>query len=201
VDLVAFIAVVANTTLLVNAPFFLVTFLGKGTNKWLAALLAFRILCIYGMLRVVTEAVGPCLMARGLTKPLLVANLIAGAVEIGLLFLALRSGRIEMVAYAVLIAYASQAIIYLPLLRREFLVSFVDIVAKIWPVFPALTVGWLATSLLPNSFGNTLITLGIRGLFTALVVCLAHGIFSKFRCFQEMSGMISKNFSGEVPIS
>ena len=51
IELVSFVAVIANTVLLANAPFFLVTVLGKGTNKWLPATLALRILCIYGIVR------------------------------------------------------------------------------------------------------------------------------------------------------
>ncbi len=37
VDLVAFVAVLANTALLAHVNIFLVTFLGKGTDKWLPA--------------------------------------------------------------------------------------------------------------------------------------------------------------------
>jgi O-antigen/teichoic acid export membrane protein len=201
VDLVAFVAVVANVALLANAHFFLVTFLGKGTGKWLPAVAAFRILCVYGILRAVTEPLGPCLMARGRTRTLLHANMLAGGIEVVLLLLALRSGRIEMVAGAVLIAYVSQAIVYLPSLRREFSIGPGDIFAKVWPIIPALSLGWLATSLLPGSFGGTFLTLGIRGLFTASVVLFTHGLFSRFRCFHEVGGMISQNFAREVPVS
>jgi O-antigen/teichoic acid export membrane protein len=200
VDLVAFIAVVANTALLANAPFFLVTFLGKGTGKWLPALVALRILCVYGILRAVTEPLGSCLMARGRTRTMLHAAVLAGAVEIALLLLALRSGRIEMVAAAVLIAYASQAIVYLPILGREFSVSIGDIIVKIWPTIPALGAGLLIASLLPGSFGGTFFTLGIRGLLTASAVALTHGLFSRFRCFHEAGGMISQTFAREVPV-
>jgi len=195
VDLVAFIAVIANAALFANAPFFLVTFLGKGTDKWLPATLALRILCVYGIVRAITEPLGNCVLARGRTRILLHANILAGALELALLMLALRSRRIEMVAAAVLVAYASQAVIYLPFLRREFSVGVGDVVAKIWPTAPALVVGYLATSLLPSSFGGTLLTLAIRGLFTAFVVALAHGLFSRFRCFHEAGGMISQNLA------
>lgn len=199
VDLVAFIAVVANTALLANAHFFLVTLLGKGSGKWLPAVLALRILCVYGILRAVAEPLGPCLMACGRTKTLLKASLLSGAVEVALLLLALRSGRIEMVACAVLIAYISQAMVYLPFLRKEFSVDLSSIVARIWPIVPALGAGWWTTTLLPSSFGGTVLSLGIRGLFTASVVGLTHGVFSRFRCFHEMRGMIWQNFAREVP--
>jgi hypothetical protein len=113
--------------------------------------------------------------------------------------LALRSGRIEMVACAVLIAYVSQAMIYLPALRDKFSVDLGSIVARLWPIVPALGAGWWTTTLLPGSFGGTFLTLGIRLLFTASVVGLTHGLFSRFRCFHEMRGMIWQNFAREVP--
>jgi PST family polysaccharide transporter len=198
VDLVAFIAVVANAVLLVNAPTFLVTFLGKGTAKWLPAVLTLRILCVYGIIRAVAEPLGPCLMARGQTKTMLHAAVVAGVFELALLLVALRSGRIEIVAVAVLIAYVSQAMVYLPFLRREFSIDIWDIVVRIWPTIPALLVGWLTTSLLPSSIGGTLLTLTLRGLFTASVVAFTHGLLSRFRCFREACKMFSRNFVSEV---
>jgi O-antigen/teichoic acid export membrane protein len=195
VDLVGFVAVVVNTALLANAHFFLVTFLGKGTDKWLPAATALKILCVYGIIRVLTEPVGNCIMARGRTKMLLHANALAGAVELLLLLLVLRTGRIELVAAAVLISYVTQAIIYLPYLRREFSIRFGDLVAQLWPVIPALAGGYAITSLLPDSLGGTFLTLACRGLFTALVVALIHGLCTGFRCFQEAGGMISQDLA------
>jgi PST family polysaccharide transporter len=198
VDLVAFVAVVANTALMANAHFFLATVLGKGTGKWVPAEMALRILCLYGIVRAVTEPLSPCLMARGRTKAILRAAVLAGAIELGLLLVALRSGRVEMVAWAVLTAYASQCIVYLPLIRQEFSIAPVDIAATIWPAIPAMAAGWLVTSLLPISFGTTFVTLAVRGLFTASVVGLTHGFVSRFRCFHEIGGMLSQNFNREV---
>ncbi|MDR3547986.1 MAG: hypothetical protein P4M11_06945, partial [Candidatus Pacebacteria bacterium] len=178
-----------------NAHFFLVTFLGKGTDKWLPATLALRILCVYGILRAVTETLAPLLFAHGRTKTLLHATFLAGSLELVLLLLALRSGRIEMVAGAVVIAYASQAMVYLPFLRRAFSIGLGNIIAKTWQVIPAFGIGWMITALLPNSFGTTFITLAIRGLFTASIVGLTHGLLSRFRCFHEAGGMISQSFA------
>ncbi|MGB6430242.1 MAG: lipopolysaccharide biosynthesis protein [Candidatus Acidiferrales bacterium] len=192
VDMVAFVAVVANTALLANAHFFLVTFLGKGTGKWLPAATALKILCFYGILRVITEPIGNCIMARGRTKLLLHANTLAGAVELLLILLALRSGRIERVAAAVLFAYACAGAVLLPFLRREFSIGIGAIVAQVWPVAPALAVGCVVTTFLPASFGTTFATLACRGLFTASVVSLTHGFCTRFRFFQEASGMISE---------
>jgi lipopolysaccharide exporter len=193
VDMVAFVAVVTNTALLANVHYFLVTFLGKGTGKWLPAATSLKILCLYGILRVVTEPVGNCIMARGRTKLLLYANSLAGAVEFVLILFALRSGRIEFVAIAVLVAYACAAIVLLPFLRREFSIGMGDLAAQIWPVLPALIVGCLVTSLLPASMGTTFITLAARGLITALAVALTHGLCTRFRFFHEAGGMISQS--------
>jgi len=195
VDMVGFVAVVANTALLANVHFFLVTFLGKGTDKWVPAATALKILCVYGIMRAITEPVGSCIMARGRTKMLLQASALTGPVELLLLLLVLRTGRIELVAAAVLIAYATQAIIYLPYLRREFSISFGDLAGQLWQVIPALVGGYAITSLLPDSLGATFFTLTCRGLFTALVVALIHGLCTRFRCFQEVGGMISQDLA------
>ncbi|MGB9067706.1 MAG: lipopolysaccharide biosynthesis protein [Candidatus Acidiferrales bacterium] len=195
VDMVGFVAVVANTALLANTHFFLITFLGKGTDKWLPAATALKILCLYGILRVITEPLGNCIVARGRTRMLLDAAALAGAVELVLILLVLRTGRIGLVAAAVLIAYVTQAIIYLPYLRREFSISFADLVAQLWPMIPALVGGFAITAFLPDSLGGTIYTLACRGLFTALVVAVIHGLCTRFRCFQEASGMISQSLA------
>jgi lipopolysaccharide exporter len=195
VDMVGFVAVVANTALLANVHFFLVTFLGKGTDKWVPAAPALKILCVYGIIRALTEPLANCILARGRTKMLLHAAALAGAVELLLLLLVLRTGRIELVAAAVLLAYATQAIIYLPFLRREFSIGFGDLVAQLWPVVPALVGGYAVTSLLPDSLGGTFLTLACRGLFTALAVALIHGLCTRFRCLQEAGGIISQNLA------
>ena len=195
VDLAAFVSVVVNTALLMNAHEFLVTFLGKGTDKWVPATLALQILCVYGMVRAVTEPLGPCLLARGRSDMLWRANLVAGTIELLLLLLAVRSGRIELVAAVVLLAYVSQVIVYLPYLRRDLSVSLSDIVGQLWPVFPAIATGVLVTSLLPTWMGGSLFTLAVRGLFTASIVALTHGLCTRFRCFHEAGGMISQKLA------
>jgi hypothetical protein len=103
-----------------------------------------------------------------------------------------------MVAAAVLIAYALQITVYLPFLRREFSISVGDIIDKVWPIVPALGAGWIVASGLPGSFGASFFSLAIRGLLTAAVVALIHGLFSRFRCFVEVVGMISQNFPREA---
>ena len=192
-DLVGFVAVIANTTLLANAHFFLVTFLGKGTNKWVPATASLEIICVYGIIRAMTEPLANCIMVLGRTRTMLQANALAGTVEVFLLLLVLKRGRIELVAVAVLFAYITQAAIYLPFLRSRLDINAKDLIAQLWPILPASIGGYLATSLLSASFGETLITLAMRALFTGLVVALIHGVCTRFRCFQEACKMISQN--------
>jgi len=195
VDLVAFVAVVANTTLLANAHVFLVTFLGKGSEKWLPAALSLEILCLYGIIRAVIEPLGNCIMALGQTGLLLRANTLAGIVEVILILSVLRFGRIDLVAGSVLIAYATQAIVYLPYIRRSMGVTSGELGGLLWPVIPALVGGYIITQLIPDSIGGTIVTLACRGMFTMLVVALIHGVCTRFRCLQEARGMILQNFA------
>ena len=195
VDLVAFLSLIVNTTLLANAHYFLVTFLGNGTDKWVSATLSLKILCVYGIIRATTEPLGNCIMALGRTRVLLQANILAGLTEVVLLALALKSGKIELVAVVVLFAYVTQAIIYIPFLRRHLGVRLRDLAGQLWPIAPALLAGYGATLLVPASFGDSLPTLAVRALFTALVVAFVHGLCTRFRCFQEASGMIFQNMA------
>jgi PST family polysaccharide transporter len=191
VDLAAFVSVVVNTALLANVHSFLVIFLGKGTDKWIPAALALQILCFYGIVRAVTEPIGNCLMARNRTKTLFHGTALCGTLQIALLLPALYSRKIEWVALAVLVSYATQAFIYLPYLRRELSVTLTDLVKQLWPVAPALLAGWGAAHVLFNAKSGSLFNLAYRGLFTALVVALTHGLCTGFRCFREAQELIS----------
>jgi hypothetical protein len=93
----------------------------------------------------------------------------------------------------VLAAYGCAAIVLMPFLRRELSVGIGDILSQIWPVGPAFVAGYLVTTLLPQSLGNTIISLAVRGVITASVVVFTHGVCTRFRCVQEVSGMISHN--------
>jgi lipopolysaccharide exporter len=197
VDLVAFIALAANTMLLANARSFLVVFMGKGTDKWIPALAALQILCLYGILRATIEPVGNCLMVRGRTKTLLQANILCGLIQLVLLALVLPAKKIEWVAAVVFAAYACQAIIYLPFLRREMAVTAVDLIRQLWPMPPALAGGWWLTQKVFPATAETLLALALRGLFTFAVVSVIHGSLTRFRCFYEARDLVWKKFSGK----
>jgi lipopolysaccharide exporter len=196
VDLVSFIAVVVNTALLTNAQSFLVMFLGKGTDKWLPAVVVLQILCFYGIIRAITEPIGNCLMARGRVKTMLRANILCGVVQVGLLLLALHAKTIEWVAVAVLVAYASQALIYFPYLRRDLSITLSDLIRQLWPLAPAMAAGWWSTHALFPGTSASIFGLAGRGLFTVVVVVLTHGALTRFRCFKETGELISLKRAG-----
>jgi len=126
------------------------------------------------------------------------ANVLAGVIQVALLVPALWTGKIEWVALVVLVAYASQALVYVPALRREFAITLVDVLKQLWPVAPAMLAGWGVTHLLLDSTRGSLFTLVGRLLFTAVVTALAHGIFSGFRCFRETRELLFQKFTGKL---
>lgn len=195
VDLVAFLALVVNVTLLANAQAFLITVLGAGSEKWAPATVALQILCVYGIIRAMTEPLANCILALGRTRTLLRATLVAGVIEIVLLLLVLQTGRIELVASVVLVAYASQAMIYLPFLRRHLNISMWDLAGQLWPVILAVLAGYGITILVPEPLDGSLLSLALRVACTALVVASVHGLCTRFRCFHEAGGMILGSFA------
>ncbi len=198
VDLMAFLAVVINTALMANAHSFLVIFLGKGSDKWLPAATTLQILCCYGILCAVTAPIGNCLMARGQSRTLFRACLLAGAVQLPLLLLVLPSHKIAWVAWVMIGSFVTQAFVYMPALRREFGISPADLVRQMWPVAPALAAGWWATHLLFQYTDGTMFALAGRGLFTVTVTALVHGICTGFRCFQEAWELTFQKFANNI---
>lgn len=197
VDLVAFLSVVANTTLLANAHSFLVIFLGKGSEKWLPAAIALQILCVYGVIRAITEPIGSCLMARGQTSTLLRACVLVCAVQLPSLGVALWSGKIEWVAVAVLLGYSVQGFVYFPVLRKDFSISLRDLIWHLWPILPAMLAGWWATHAVFSNTGGSFWTLICRAAFTASVTALVHSVCSGFRCVREAWELISHKIGGK----
>jgi O-antigen/teichoic acid export membrane protein len=197
IDLVAFVAVIANTALLANVVPFLQVFLGKNTDKWLPAALTLQIFCAYGIIRAITEPLGSCLLARGHTRVLLNSCIMVCIVQGILVTVALHLGRIEWVAIAVLIAYASQAFIYVPFLRREFGIATADLVKRFGPIIPAALAGYFATIAIFPTSAHSLFVLGFRLVFTAAVCAAVHGLVTGFRCFRETKDLLSmKLFAG-----
>ena len=116
---VSFGGVLINSTLFVVAGDFLVLVLGRDSDKWLPALPSLRILCFYGIARLLLEPAGPVAMALGRTDVTRKATFLVAAIELGLLYPVLQLFGIEGVAVLVTAAYLSQYAVYYPLLKKE----------------------------------------------------------------------------------
>jgi len=143
-EVTTFVGFLANACLFVCAEEFLVLALGRGSTKWIPALGVLRILSVYGAVRVTLEPVGSVIMALGLPRLILRANLVAGAVELGLLYPVLVRFGIEGVGVLVTLAYGLQYVVYCRALRESLGLSL----SEVWrAVRPALLCGMAIVAL------------------------------------------------------
>jgi O-antigen/teichoic acid export membrane protein len=133
IEYVSFFSIFSNILLMFISRDFLFFILGKGSAKWIPAISAFRILCIYGIVRSILEPIGNVIMALGRTDVLLKANLVAGIFEVGLIYPVVKYGNIEGVAVLVTIAYFSQYFIYSRFIKKTLKISIKDILGIIRP--------------------------------------------------------------------
>jgi lipopolysaccharide exporter len=191
-EYVSFVGVLANLTLFLVSRDFLVQLLGNGTEKWLPALTSLKILCFYGIIRFLLEPIANVLMALGLTKLMLKANLLAAVIEIVMLYPVLKYFGIEGVAVLITLTYTSQYFIYFPVLRKELGINFKEFLQ---PIMPAIYAGTLVT-LIFISINSYTIYGGILDLLlkAALVVSCylaVHGVITNWKLLREAKGMIT----------
>lgn len=158
------------------APEFLILILGRGTDKWIAALPVLQILCVYGILRLLLEPLANALLALGRADLLFRSGLMVFVVElVGIgAALALGGGTV-VVAWVVLIAYALQYFYYFAYVPLELEVPAWRILRLMVPAFGSVVVLTVVSALwpwAPSWFG--LFTKGLLGLFAAsgLYICL-----------------------------
>lgn len=119
------------------AEHLLVLVLGKGTDKWLPAANVLRIMCVYGLVRLLTEPVSNLFMALGKTTLLFKGNLLAVVMELLLIYPALNLFSIEGVAIAVTISYAIQWTIYWTVIKKELDIKISEFVRMLKPTIIA----------------------------------------------------------------
>ncbi|ABC76298.1 lipopolysaccharide biosynthesis protein [Syntrophus aciditrophicus] len=135
---VSFGGLLINMTLFVASRDFLLIVLGHNTDKWMPALSALRILCFYGIARLLLEPVGSVMMALGRTDILKKANFLAAAIELGGLYPVLYFYGIEGVAVLVTCAYISQYLLYYLTLRGELQIGFKELCTCVNPALMAV---------------------------------------------------------------
>lgn len=192
-EYVSFIGILANLTLFVVSRDFLVNLLGHGTDKWIPALVSLQILCFYGIFRFLLEPLGNVLMALGLTKLMLKANVFAAVTEILLLYPVLKFYGIEGVAVLVTLTYTSQYLVYFPVIKKKLNLSFLEFIQ---PILPALITGMVVVIIFKvvdkqllhgNTINMLLNMLLVVSLFTVL-----HGLATRWKLVREAKELMSR---------
>lgn len=123
-EYVSLAAVLANVLLLILSRELLILVLGGGTAKWLPALTALRILCVYGCVVAVLNPVESMVTAIGRPALVFKSNAVVAGSQIACLYPAIRYFGLEGVAFVVTFSYGLQFLTYFPVLRRELDLSY-----------------------------------------------------------------------------
>ena len=132
-EYITFIGVITNVTLLLCSQDFLYYVLGRGTVKWMPALMTFQIMLIYGIIRTFLEPIANVLLALGESKLLLKSNIITGAFELSLLYPVTKYYGIEGVAILVTLSYSLNYFILFPFLKKSIDLKYSDIWSFVKP--------------------------------------------------------------------
>ena len=190
-EYITFIGVTLNLTLLLCSEDFLYYVLGRSTDKWMAALMTFQIMLIYGIIRTFLEPVANVLLALGKSKLLLKSNLIVGAIELILLYPVAKYYRIEGVAILVTLSYSVQYFIYFPFLKKEIDLKYSDIWSFVKPTI--ISVGFIIALVSgSNGFMDTSLSSFIQKLLLSIIgYALFYNAITKWKLFKETAVMIN----------
>ena len=188
---VTLIVALLNITLFVTASEFLCFVLGKGTDKWLPAVISFQILCLFGILRTMIYMVAPVFLAVGKTRIFLVSDLLVAVVQLSLVYPVLKFYSIEGLALLLLGVTFLQLPVYIPGLRREIDVSWQEMLAVTWPSFLASLVVFFVFSTWKNIFAYSLTGFFEKGIAAAVIFIVVHTLATKGRYFSEFRGILS----------
>ena len=188
----AIFCVLWNLTLFCVSDLFLVHVLGKGTEKWLPALTALQVFCIYGVIRSLIEPTNTLLMASGNPKLVLKSGVIVAVVELLLLYPAIKFGSIEVVSVVVLIAYMCQIYFSKRYISRIYNVGLSDLANILLPVFgTAIVIYGLYYALhdmIPNSFFGMI----IAASFVVTTYIIVYGFVTGWKHYSRIYGLIIK---------
>ena len=187
---IAFLALPVNVFLLVYGRDFLMYVLGRGTERWLPALLAFQILCVYGVFRAILEPLGNVIFGIGKPELCLKAVILVAVIELGLLYPAITTFGITGVAIAVTIAYISQYFVYLPIMKRELGVEWAEVIREIR--YPLYTTSIMAVImfLVRMQITESLLSFIAQGIGAAGVYFGAYLLIDRGRLFGELKVLV-----------
>jgi lipopolysaccharide exporter len=192
IEYISAIGIFVNTTLFFVAPDFLTHILGHGTAKWMPALGVLRILCVYGVIRVVLEPLGSVIMALGRPRILFRSTLVVAMLELTLLYPAVTHFGLTGAAAAITVAYSVQYAIYYPFVRQELSLGWHDTVRVLLPAISTLLV--LVPVLLAYQHGvdseNTLAALIHKSILCGATYIFAYGLMTRWKALKEMRSLL-----------
>lgn len=193
-EYISFMGVLMNMTLFIIAKDFLVHVLGHGSDKWMPALPALKILCIYGIFRSILEPVGNIIMAVGKTEVLLKSNMIAALLQVVFIYPAIKYFSIEGAAVIVSLAYCSQYFVYFPFLKRELNLPMNELMMVLKPsiisILALLPIYIVSEYCVLNS--SSILIVAEKLIVCSLSYMVIFGFLTKWKLLKEAKTVIEK---------
>lgn len=187
---VAFFAVLVNGTLACVAEDFLIVILGAGTDKWMPALTAFQILCVYGIIRAILEPIGNVVVALGDSKVLFKANLLATIFLMIFICPVLKFFDIKGVALLLCVSYVLQYFIFIPYIEYKIEVNFLDVIKETIISSSLMLVSVYVFSHFEVEFN--FLNLSIKSFICGLAFFLSYGFMTKWDMLIRINNTISR---------
>ena len=202
-EFIGVLAVLTNLSLFLTGREFLYFVLGHSTGKWFPSLIAFQILCGYGILKSLLEPGSNMMMAIGNTAVPFRATLVAAVVQLSLLYPALRYGGIEGVALLIVLATAAQFIVYLPSLKHSLNLSLRKLAGQFRSAALAMLFAGSVATIAAPLFGP-LSLLSFAGKLALVIVLYlgSYGLLTRWMIFREIMELVKRRGApspGEVP--
>jgi lipopolysaccharide exporter len=189
-EYITFIGVISNLTLLLCSEDFLYYVLGRGTDKWMPALMTFQIMLIYGIIRTFLEPIGNIILALGKSKLLLRSSLIVGAIELILLYPVTKLFGIAGVAVLVTLAYSVQYFIFFPFLKKEIDFKYSDMWSFVKPTIISIVFIVALVSGAKGFMDASLSSFILKLLLSIIGYALFYNAITKWKLFKETAAMI-----------
>lgn len=189
-EYICFIGVTANLTLLLCSKEFLYYVLGRGTDKWMPALLTFQTMLVYGIIRTFLEPVSNVLLSLGKSALLLKSNLITGAIELAFLYPVTKIFGITGVAILVTLSYSLQYFIYFPFLHREIGLKYSDIWVFVKPTIISIAFIVILVSSSTRLMNVSLPSFIQKLLLSTLGYAIVYNAITNWKILRETVAMI-----------
>jgi len=186
----AYVVVLANIGLFVISKEFLISVLGNGSDKWLPALAALRILCFYGIIRGLLEPISQVIVALGKTQILFKANLVAAIIEAAIVYPALKYYGIKGVAWAVTFAYLSQYVVFYFYLKINLQIKLGDVAKAIKPSFLAALPVLVLYMIFPGFYSGDIWWVLAKASIVVFVYIVTLGIVTDWELFVRVRNLL-----------